>query len=308
MADQGASSRFPSEELNRIEADFHGRIGFYLEDLKTGIVHQCNADQRFPSASICKVPIMVELFRQAEEGRLALDDRRRLRGDISRSMGALRLLEDEPELSLRDCCRLMIYESDDMVTDFLLEQVGPASVNATLDELGFPDIRVCMPMGRWHYLMAGMGALSFTRENDELLLAKFQAGAIDFDSLPFQDARENNVTSPREMGILLKQLYRGQIVSPSASAAMLGMLERGRDRRMIPCHVRPGIAIAHKYGSSGRIRGDVGIVFLPTGPLIIAALALAREDGNEAVEAIARISRLAVEALAPECVEDLMEE
>lgn len=295
-------SCFPTDGMNQIALDFPGRFGFYVEDLTTGIAHQHNADQRFPTASICKLPIMIELFRQVEEGKLALDERRRIAADISRSMGALRLLEDEPELSLRDCCRLMICDSDDMITDFLLQVVGTDSVDAAMTALGLPNTRVRMPMGRWHYLMAGMGDQPFTRENDARLLAKFASGAIDYTSLPFRGSPENNVTTPQEMGLLLGRIFRGEIVNPPASTAMLELLRRGRDRRMIPRYVAPEIPIAHKYGSSGRIRGDVGILFLPEKPLIVSALAVADENGEQALDAIARISRLAVAGLAPECV------
>ena len=296
------SSHFPTDTMDRIALDFPGRIGFYVEDLTSGTTHQHNADQRFPTASICKLPILIELFRQAEEDKLSLDERRRISGDFSRSMGALRLLEDEPELSLRDCCRLMICDSDDMITDFLLQVVGAESVDATMTTLGLPNTRVRMPMGRWHYLMAGMGDQPFNRENDARLLAKFAAGEIDYASLPFSDSLENNVTTPREIGQLLGRIFRGEIVSPSASAAMLDLLRCGRDRRMIPRYVSPEIPIAHKYGSSGRIRSDVGILFLPEKPLIVSALAVADENGEQALDAIARISHLAVAALAPECV------
>src|ERR1051326_742947 len=104
-----ARDLLPRDELDRIAADFTGRIGFSIEDLATGAMHEHGADQRFPTASVCKLPIMVELFRQAEAGLLSLSERRRLRGDLStHGSGLLKLLEDEPALTLRDYCRLMI--------------------------------------------------------------------------------------------------------------------------------------------------------------------------------------------------------
>ena len=59
------------------------------------------------------------------------------------------------------------------------------------------------------------------------------------------------------------------------------------------------LRVAHKYGSSGRIKGDAGIVFPPQGPLVIAAFALAATDEADGADAIARVSRLSVEALSP---------
>ena len=304
MSEQdNGGAKFSTEKLDQIAVDFRGRIGFYVEDLTTGATHQHNETQRFPTASVCKIPVMIELFRQVEEGRLSLDERRRLQGDIStHGSGLLSLAEDEPELTLRDYCRLMISVSDNIATDFLMGVVGLESINAMLDALGFPNTRTSVTLGRYHYRMFGMGDLPCNRENDKLQRERSRTHGADFNSVSFQDSLENNVATPEDMGAILKQLYHGQIVSRQASAAIIELLKTGKDRRMIPRDLDADISIAHKYGSSGRIKGDVGIVFLPTGPLIISAFALASEDNIRGDSAIAEISRLAVEAFSPDSI------
>ena len=297
------NKQFPKAACDQIAADFRGRIGFYIEDLTTGITHEHNADQRFPTASVCKVPVMIELFRQVENGTLSLDDRRRLQGDIStHGSGTLQLMEDEPELTLRDYCRLMIGISDNMATDFLIGVVGLGAVNATLDALGFPNTRTSVTLGRYHYRMFGMDDVPCSRENDVVQQKRAETHGTDFNSVSFQDSLENNVATPRDMGSILKQLHAGQIVSPQASAAMIEMLKLCNDRRMIPRDLNRDIPIGHKIGSSGRIKGDVGLIFLPTGPFVVSAFALASSDGVRGDEAIAEITRLAVEALSPESI------
>ncbi len=297
------NKQFPTAACDQIAADFRGRIGFYIEDLTTGIAHEHNADQRFPTASVCKVPVMIELFRQVEIGILSLDERRRLQGNIStHGSGTLKLMEDAPELTLHDYCRVMIGISDNMATDLLLGVVGLESVNATLDTMGFPNTRTSVTLGRYHYRMFGMDNVPCNRENDVLQQKRAETHGTDFNSLSFQDSLENNVATPRDMGSLLKQLHAGQVVSPQASAAMIEMLKLCNDRRMIPRDLKPDISIAHKIGSSGRIKGDVGLVFLPTGPFIVSAFALASDDGVRGDEAIAEITRLAVEAFSPESI------
>ena len=297
------SKQFPRAAYDQIAADFCGRIGFYIEDLTTGITHEHNADQRFPTASVCKVPVMIELFRQVEIGRLSLDERRRLQGNIStHGSGTLQLMEDGPELTLRDYCRLMMGISDNMATDFLLDVVGLESVNATLDAMGFPNTRTSVTLGCYHYRMFGMDDIPCNRENDVLQQKRAETHGVDFNSVSFQDSLENNVATPRDMGVILKQLHAGQIVSPQASATMIDMLKLCNDRRMIPRDLKSDIPIAHKIGSSGRIKGDVGLIFLPTGPLVVSAFALASGDGIRGDEAIAEIARLAVETLSPESI------
>ena len=297
------SKQFPTAACDKIAADFRGRIGFYIEDLTTGITHEHNADQRFPTASVCKVPVMIELFRQVEIGTLSLDERRRLQSNIStHGSGTLQLMEDAPELTLRDYCRLMIGISDNMATDFLLDVVGLESVNATLDAMGFPNTRTSVTLGRYHYRMFGMEDVPCNRENDVLQQKRAETHGTDFNSISFQDSLENNVATPRDMGIILKQLHAGQVVSPQASAAMIEMLKLCNDRRMIARDLNRDIPIGHKIGSSGRIKGDVGLIFLPTGPLVVSAFALASGDGVRGDEAIAEISRLAVEVFSPESI------
>ena len=297
------SKQFPTAACDRVAADFHGRIGFYIEDLTTGITHEHNADQRFPTASVCKVPVMIELFRQVELGRLSLDERHRLQGDIStHGSGTLQLMEDAPELTLRDYCRLMMGISDNMATDFLLGVVGLESVNTTLDAMGFPNTRTSVTLGRYHYRMFGMDDVPCSRENDVLQHKRAERHGTDFNSVSFQDSLENNVATPRDMGSILKQLHAGQVVSPQASTAMIEMLKLCNDRRMIPRDLNRDIPIGHKIGSSGRIKGDVGLIFLPTGPIVVSAFALASGDGARGDEAIAEITRLAVETFSPESI------
>ena len=296
-------SRFDIGKLNRIASDFRGRIGFYIEDLTTGMTHQYNEKLRFPTASICKIPVMIELFRQVEVGCLSLDKRCRLHSEIStHGSGLLSLLEDGPELTLADYWRLMICLSDNMATDLLIDIIGLKSINAMLDMYGFPNTRTSVTLGRYHYRMFGMDSVACNRKNDNMLNERSRAHGVNHNTVSFQDSLENNVATPEDMAVILKRMYHGQIVSPDASVTMLEMLKGCRDRRMIPRNINPNLPIAHKYGSSGRIKGDVGIVFLPTGPLILSALTLASEDNSQGDSAIAEISRLSVEALSPESI------
>ena len=115
----------PTRAMDRLAGEFGGRMGFYVEDLNSGGAHGYCADERFPTASVCKVCVMVELFRQVAEGACTLADRHRLAGSISRhGSGTLKWAVDDPELSLRDYCRLMMAISDNVATDALIGLLG----------------------------------------------------------------------------------------------------------------------------------------------------------------------------------------
>ena len=72
-----AEREFPTAEMDRVGEEFDGRFGIYVEELNSNTVYGYHDNDRFPTASVCKVTVMMELFRQAEAGQLSLDDRRR---------------------------------------------------------------------------------------------------------------------------------------------------------------------------------------------------------------------------------------
>lgn len=291
---------FPTEEMDAVADGFDGQVGFYAEDLTSGTSYEYNADNRMPTVSVCKVPVMIELFRQVEEGRLRLDDRRRLRPDISRhGTGHLRVLMDDPELTLSDYARLTIMVSDNMATDMVIEAVGLDNINATMDRMDFPNTRTSMTMTGWQYLITGLGHLPCTLENNEIMYRRMAQDNQDFDGLGYTDSLESNVTTPRESATIMKMIHNGEMVSETASAAMLDLLIGCTDSRMIPHYLRPEVVVAHKIGSSRRLKVDTGIVYLPTGALVFVGMTMSGTDDDNGEDTIADIARLAVHAVSP---------
>ena len=298
---------FPAAEMDAIARKFDGLMGFYLEDIVTGESHEYASSQRYPTASVCKITVMAELFRQDAEGTLSLDDRMWMEDRYStHGSGQLKLMQDEPEISLRDYCRMMITISDNMATDLLMETVGLANINAFLDHLGCPNTRTSVTMGRYHYRMTYQDHLPTNRANDVLQAEASAAGANDFKSVSYMDSPDNNVAAPAEMGRIMKRLYEGTLVSSDASLQMLEMMENARDLRMIRRDLPRDIVVAQKSGSSGRIKGNVGIVYLPSGPMIVSAFATANSNDVRADEAIAEVCRLAYAAFCPEVLESVV--
>ncbi len=295
---------FPVDEMNSVAHRFDGRMGWYFEDLATAETHQYAADERYPTASVCKITVMAELFRQHQENLLSLDDRKRMQDRYSaHGSGRLKLMRDEPEITIRDYCRMMIAISDNMATDLLMETVGIPKINAFLDRLGCPNTRTSVTMGRYHYRMTYQDDLPTNRANDALQTEAAAGGANDYKSISYSDSLENNVAAPAEMGSIMKRMHLGTLVSPGASFEMLEIMKTARDERMIRRHLPREIVVAHKSGSSGRIKGNVGIAYLPSGPMIISAFATANTNDVRGDESIAEVCRLAYAAFCPEVLE-----
>lgn len=108
---------FPTTEMDAIARVVPGRVGFFIKCLETGLSHEYNADEPLPTASTIKVAALIEVFRQAENGQLSLDDRHRVPPDVStHGTGVLSWTRDDPELTVRDYCRLMMAVSDNVAT------------------------------------------------------------------------------------------------------------------------------------------------------------------------------------------------
>ena len=118
-------------------------VAVAFHDLASGEELLIHPDVNFHPASTIKVPIMMEVFRQAEENTLVLDDRMAVKNDfvsiVDGSHFSL-LVADDSETSLyrrigervaiRELVRLMITESSNVATNMLVERVTATAATA----------------------------------------------------------------------------------------------------------------------------------------------------------------------------------
>ena len=112
--------------LLRLTEDLEGVAGYVLRDLTTGETFERDADVVFPAASVIKLPVFLELLRQAEEGSLdpsspvPIDPAARVEGG-----GVLeKWSEPYPSLSAWQLAVLMMDFSDNYATNLLIDRVG----------------------------------------------------------------------------------------------------------------------------------------------------------------------------------------
>src|SRR5262245_27176860 len=92
---------------------FHGTMGVYAKNLDTGEVIAVDADRRFPTASLIKVAVMAEVYRQIEAGKIRLEQKLVLR-DAEKAGDEtipLNMLHDGTELTVSDLLKFMIAYS-----------------------------------------------------------------------------------------------------------------------------------------------------------------------------------------------------
>ena len=104
-------------DLERLAAGVPGVIGIGVKTTWDGQAIFINPDRAFPTASVFKVPVLIELLSQAEEGRVRLDERVTVTDALkSPGSGVLKEMASQPSMSLTDLAMLMIIISDNTAT------------------------------------------------------------------------------------------------------------------------------------------------------------------------------------------------
>jgi beta-lactamase class A len=234
-----------------------------------------DADEPFHAASTMKVPVMIELFRQASEGRLSLDDPLIIRNQFTSIVDGspYKLSEGDDSdrdvyaavgksMTLRELCEAMITVSSNFATNVLIEKLGVQRIRHTVATLG----------------AHGMNVLRGVEDQKAF------------------DKGLNNTTTARGLLVLFERLARKSAVSPAADAEMIAVLERQKFNDAIPAGVPAGTRVAHKTGSITRIQHDAGIVYGPR-PYVLVVLVRGLDDEKKSKALIVRLSKIAYDGI-----------
>lgn len=249
----------------RLELGFSGVLALWVHDLRKGETFALRSDETFHPASVIKLFVLREFFRQVEAGVVRPADEVLVRPhDVVPGSGVLKDLEPGLRLRLGDAVTLMITVSDNVATNLVIDRLGTAAINRSTREAGYVDTQLG-------------GKLYHAHE------------------------RRSTITA-RDAGRLMLEIARRRAVSHAASTAMLDMLRRSQSRdivgRYLPVDVGSGggVTIASKNGSLDGMRHDVAYV---EGPRTSYAVALMSRDcadqriwpDNEATLCLARLAR-----------------
>lgn len=197
-----------------------------------------NADEVFPTASIIKVPILLEFYRQVEDETLDPSEIHPLSDEVKvGGSGVLQFLSDQTKLTLDDWARLMINLSDNTATNYMIDIVGMDNVNQLMERLGFQETK---------------------------LLRKMQAQDIDPEI-------EENLTTPREFSRLLMMIMNHYGLDAAVCEKTLEVLKLYKDG-IIRDSLPEDLVVADKSGWMGAVQCDGGIVYADK-PYIVTVMA-----------------------------------
>ena len=229
-----------------------GKVAVAVKHLTTGESYYLGADTVMPTASLIKLPVMVETYWQADEKKVKLDTKLTLKKeDKVPGSGILTPhFSDGATFPLKDGVRLMIVFSDNTATNMVLDQIGLPAANKRMTALGLKETRVNAKVFR-----------ADTRIDQERG-KKYGLGS----------------TTAREMVQLLEMIDAGKVVSREACAEMLGHLKACDDKEKMTRFLPAGTAVAHKTGSVNASKTAAGIMYLKSGPVAVCVLTTDNDD------------------------------
>ena len=246
--------------IAELQSKFSGELGLAFKNLSTGEEIRVNADEVFPTASAIKIAVLVEMFTQAEQGRLSLDDRLEMAGlDLIDGSGILKHLAPGLRPCVSDLAILMVALSDNTATNMVIDRLGGVeAVNRRLqDEYGLKSVVL--------------------------------HNRVDFEKIG-DDVRRFAEATPSDMMRLMELMVGGELVSPEASREMRKILGRQQylDQVLRYLNFNPyaeelkieqDITVICKTGFFPGTRVDAGAILLP-GDIPVAYYAVAHNSSD----------------------------
>jgi beta-lactamase class A len=227
------------DEIAALVAKFPGQTGLVVEELASNRSILFNEKEHFIAASIIKLPILWELFRQIETGVFSTSARIHIAASHKvGGSGILHELDDGLQPTISDLATLMIILSDNTATNLLIEMLGFDLINQTIRELG-------------------------------LRSTLLQRKMMDIDQA--QQGFENYV-SASDVALLLRKMWQSKGLTPTSHATMLDILKRQQHNDRLSVDFPEGTLFAHKTGQLPGIEHDAGILIMPQHVLILVAL------------------------------------
>lgn len=274
---QDAKLASAEAQIEKRIADSHAEVGVAFASLDGKAEYRFQADEVFHAASTMKIAVMIELFHQAREGKLRLDDPITIRNEFHSIVDGAPFqldptVDSEVDLykavgqtrTLAQLCELMITASSNLATNLMIGKLEVANIRATVQALHADGMQV-------------------------------QRGVEDQKAY---DQGLNNTTTARGLEVLLTAIAEHKAVDANASQLMIETLERQKFNQGIPAGLPPGTKVAHKTGDITKIHHDAAIVYAPR-PFVLVILVRGQEAQKDSEALMADITRLLYAAIEP---------
>jgi beta-lactamase class A len=214
--------------LDSIADLHHGVVGYTVIDVDGGGRISRRGDEKFPTASLIKVGVLVTVFDLVAKGQMTLDDPLTVLAiDQTGGSGVLQYFHSGATITVKDAAWLVSTISDNTATNLLLDKINIRRMWAKMDSLGLPNTRI--------HSKVNLRNTSVAMDSS----VKYGLG----------------VTTPNEMAHLFELLAAGKAVNRAADSTILDMLEHNTTNFMLQRYAG-GIRAALKDGETNQNRTE----------------------------------------------------
>jgi beta-lactamase class A len=272
------------KKIAELAASHHGRVALYAKNLTTGEIVSLDSTRPVQTASVIKLPLMLQAFEQVKSGKLKLSSPVRLTKDNQvPGSGILILMDPGLTVSLKDAITLMMTLSDNTATNMLIDVVGLRPTNEMLARMGLKNTY-------------------FYKKVFKQAEGPMPAGQKQFGL---------GKTTAEEMARVMESIYRCDLGDRELCVQMITIMRNQQYRDMLPRYLERAdtsedlSAIADKIGALDDVRADVAVVYTQRGPVIISIFTYENEDKswtpeNKAEMLIGQLARTIVDTWSPE--------
>lgn len=207
----------------------------FVWDYDTGKYVDIDASKPYSAASIIKIPVLIQLFKSIEANQLTIYDEVPLTEYYrSEGSGDLQYKAANSTYTIDQLARVMITKSDNSATNMLMSAIGAMpDVNAGIRSWGLKNTHI----NNW---------------------------------LP--DIAGTNYTTAKDMATMLYNLDNPSFLNITSREYIVDYMSHVENNRLIQAGLGPGALFVHKTGDIGKMLGDAGIVFAPSGKKYICVI------------------------------------
>ncbi|CAM4010872.1 serine hydrolase [Mesobacillus thioparans] len=244
-------------------ARWKGRASLYLEI--EGRVIEFNSNEVYQSASLIKLPILFEAFRQVEEGFLQADMLVTVsQEDKVGDTGVLQAM-DTKQITVHDLLALMIIVSDNSATNLLIDLLGMETINTTISKIGMKNTVLKRRM-------------------------------LDFEAA---QAGNDNLTTSADIVLCLKEAEEGKLLKKQSRKQFGALLLNQQFKGKLPAYMNQNLLkIGNKTGELTGIEHDCAVITYGDKRAFAAVLIDGLEDNETGKTMIRQVGKLINESIS----------
>lgn len=256
-------------KIRELAEAFEGRIAYRIED-GDGSFIEYHEDETFQSASLIKIPMIIEGYRQSEQRKIYLNQPVTIPpNEITGGSGVLHVLTNKVFMTVEDLLTLMIIVSDNTSTNMMMTLLGQEEINQCIQDLGLKNT---------------------------ILARRMQ----DFKAL--KEGRDNLI-SAADTVTCLKAIHTGDFLEKESRDKILRALDNQQLRDKLPAMMGRGVIVGNKTGGIRGVAHDCAIIRSEDKTIYAAVMTEDMKSEEESRLIMNRIGKWIYEEMIPSSVE-----